>query len=284
MTPREVVMNAVSGANAIEPLHARIGEGLASDAPPGWRKLTAWFEIVNHTIVWQAVARVNEEPVSLASVSQKTLDCMFQLQRAMVAPRTGTWIGATVTIWADGRMQLDFNYDEAPQMHPADADGLREELRSHPRAADTIPAWWPTPDGPKPFAPRFQTWFGPDGTDWTNVRARTTPVGSQLRDVTASALRSRGLPSTQGSDDGSDGDTYEFLEVTSTCGTFGIAFFEGAVFLGADSSSDVVPEDQIELMWQDGRAISEVISQTTGWPIDVASAPEELLRAPGAHL
>jgi hypothetical protein len=95
---------------------------------------------------WKAVDRVavtrNDEVRYPAFAIDSNL--MFDLRDASSSPSTGAWFKAQVKLFADGRVESNFDYDNPPDfgVMPILAEDLDAELTNWPRNPENIPAWF----------------------------------------------------------------------------------------------------------------------------------------------
>jgi hypothetical protein len=90
---------------------------------------------------WERLKRLRE------FVNSKALD---DLHWACYTPGTGSWFTATVTVYRDGRVETDFDYDSDPRATdpvmeiPLTPEALRREIEMFPRDEENWPEWFKT--------------------------------------------------------------------------------------------------------------------------------------------
>ena len=71
-----------------------------------------------------------------------TTKALAELRRVMYRPGLGTWFSVSMTVWADGRSQVTYNYDQEPQTdYPPAAISYLTDLNTYPIDEDKRPDW-----------------------------------------------------------------------------------------------------------------------------------------------
>jgi hypothetical protein len=127
----------------IPALYQRIGRALIEDAPSGWERV--------EMVYWQAAKTGgSQERVTLADGSTKWLAhvgrdydrAVWELRQALYQEGKGAWYTARGVVTRDGRIELDFDYDNEPQWDaPVVPLTYVEDLEMFPRDLEHQPEW-----------------------------------------------------------------------------------------------------------------------------------------------
>lgn len=105
------------------------------------------------TVEYRKAARVAESQVSLTSTDGVTevvksplpmISALKRLRDLMAGQGHGAWLSTTIIATPDGKCSFDYNYDARPDwtVQPTDETYI-EDLVTHPRPAELVPAWYP---------------------------------------------------------------------------------------------------------------------------------------------
>ncbi|HEY8454518.1 MAG TPA: immunity protein YezG family protein [Actinopolymorphaceae bacterium] len=70
-------------------------------------------------------------------------DQFTELREATYAPNQGAWYTAELTLDREGNLEVNFDYDNKPNLPPAGDEDYLEDLARYPREPDAIPSWMP---------------------------------------------------------------------------------------------------------------------------------------------
>lgn len=257
-----------------------LGSMLASLAPDGWSSVTLTYQAVGPASTDRVTAQTPAAQVTVpAGLSFDDADVLDELRAAMYRPGAGTWFTAKITIFADGRITTDFDYDNEPAYDFA-PNSWAEDAEKFPRTPENTPAWLAAKvEQPDWVGARWQLEFTADGAVLDNsapLDATTTEQGHAWCTQIAQQLRERGHDLTQGVDDGEDGRgnpvQYDELTLNLGSGYMALAFFRDEVFW----TTEVWPHDVDQTTFTTlARDVLTVVRETTGYDIGDQPDPYE---------
>lgn len=249
-----------------------IGSEIANCAPEGWTAAHLTYETVGPTGSRRLEVDTPDGRIQvLGRLSFDALDRLDDLRAAMYRPGAGTWFTARFSVFADGRITTDFDYDNEPTYDFAPNSWIAD-AENFPRTPENTPAWLTAKvEQPDWVGARWQLEFTADGAALDNsapLDATTTEQGHAWCAQIAQQLRERGHDVTQGVDDGEDGRgnpvQYDELTLTLRSGYMGLAFFRDEVFWTTEVWPHEVDQTTFTTLARD---VLTVVRETTGYDI-----------------
>ncbi|KFZ79698.1 hypothetical protein ED92_20170 [Amycolatopsis sp. MJM2582] len=121
---------------------AQIGNGLASMAPPGWRRLRTEHRAVGRHLETDVLITGPDGTTQPIAAPPELVQLLGTLRAGMYQPGQGTWLAATLTFDAAQGTSVDFMLDQEPVWRrPPPPIGFQDELRFFPRTEQYIPPW-----------------------------------------------------------------------------------------------------------------------------------------------
>jgi len=121
---------------------AQIGNGLASMAPPGWRRLRTEHRAVGRHLETDVLITGPDGTTQPIAAPPELVQLLGTLRAGMYQPGQGTWLAATLTFDAAQGTSVDFTLDQEPVWRrPPPPIGFQDELRFFPRTEQYIPPW-----------------------------------------------------------------------------------------------------------------------------------------------
>ncbi|TDD07355.1 hypothetical protein E1181_09635 [Saccharopolyspora terrae] len=119
-----------------------IGRVIVRALPPGWQESTTEYRALGDHV--ETVCRLiapNGSAIPLAAPPEVS-DLFGRLRCGMHQPDRGTWVSAVYRLQRPGSYAVDFNGDNEPDWQtPPPPSAYAEELRRHPRPAESTPQW-----------------------------------------------------------------------------------------------------------------------------------------------
>ena len=252
-----------------------LGSALAVIAPDGWSSLTSVYETVGPTRSSTTIAQTPQGDVRVERrISFDALRLLTALRTRMYRPGAGTWFTATLRLYADGRIETDFDYDHEP-LYPFAPLSWIADAERFPRAPENTPAWLAAKaEQPEWSGMRWGGEFTVDGrpvSRSTPIDATTTELGHTWSRSIAVALRALGHTVRETTDEGEDGRgnpvTYDEL-VVAIGGYMALDFFSDMVFWSIDVRSD---QENAEGFVRAARDVVRVVHDVTGWVLSLDS-------------
>ncbi len=132
---------------------AQIGNGLASMAPPGWRRLRTEHRAVGRHLETDVLITGPDGVTQSVAPPPELVQLFGTLRAGMYQPGQGTWLGAALTFDAVQGTSVDFTLDQEPSWRRTPPPiGFQDELRFFPRAEQNIPPWLRQRAGREPAA------------------------------------------------------------------------------------------------------------------------------------
>jgi len=130
----------------------RVGQALASMAPPGWRQLRIEYRAAGRHIEADMLVTGPDGLPRPAQPHQEAVRLLGMLRSGMYAPGRGTWLGVIVVFDPVQPPDVDFLRPdvEPPWRQRPPAMGFQDELRFFPRADEHTPGWLRQATGPAP--------------------------------------------------------------------------------------------------------------------------------------
>ncbi|MFE6610323.1 ferredoxin [Amycolatopsis sp. NPDC057786] len=120
----------------------QIGNGLASMAPPGWRRLRTEHRAAGRHLETDVLITGPDGTTHSVAPPPELVQLLGTLRAGMYQPGQGTWLGATLTFDPVQGVAADFTLDQEPAWRrPPPPIGFQDELRFFPRAEENIPPW-----------------------------------------------------------------------------------------------------------------------------------------------
>ena len=133
---------------------AQIGNGLASMAPAGWRRLRTEHRAVGRHLETDVLITGPDGVTYSLAPPPELIQLLGTLRSGMYQPGQGTWLGATLTFDTVQGTSVDFALDQEPAWRrPPPPIGFQDELRFFPRAEQYIPSWFRQRAGLEPAQP-----------------------------------------------------------------------------------------------------------------------------------
>ncbi|WET78555.1 ferredoxin [Amycolatopsis sp. QT-25] len=121
---------------------AQIGNGLASMAPPGWRRLRTEHRAVGRHLETDVLITGPDGTTQPIAPPPELVQLLGTLRAGMYQPGQGTWLGMTLTFDAVQGTSVDFTLDQEPAWRRTPPPiGFQDELRFFPRADQYLPPW-----------------------------------------------------------------------------------------------------------------------------------------------
>ncbi|MCC2313279.1 hypothetical protein [Cellulomonas xiejunii] len=261
-----------------------LGSALAAVAPAGWSRVSHVAQTVGPTTYSTTTAQTPSGEVELQQrISMDARRALTQLRKDMYRPGAGTWFTATITVYAEGRITTDFDYDNEPAADFAPLSWA-DDAQRFPRTPQNTPTWLAAKtQQPEWVGARWQFEFTADGAPLPAVDATTTEQGHAWCTQIEHRLREAGHTVARGTDTGEDGQgndvEYDELNVTLGTGYTSLSFFRDEVFWSTEVWPDEVDQGTFTSLTRD---ILTAVRDVTGYDIgDQPTAYDRKLLGPG---
>ena len=257
-----------------------LGSALAAVAPTGWSRVEHVVRTVGPATSTTTKAQTPAGEVEIDErIDRDARRLLTRLRTDMYRPGAGTWFTAKITIFADGRITTDFDYDNEPAYDFA-PNSWADDAEKFPRTPENTPAWLAAKvEQPDWVGARWQLEFTADGAVLDNsapLDATTTEQGHAWCTQIAQQLRERGHDLTQGVDDGEDGRgnpvQYDELTLTLGSGYMALAFFRDEIFWTTEVWPHEVDQASFTTLARD---VLTVVRETTEYDIGHQPDPYE---------
>lgn len=111
--------------------------------PPGHERVEYEAQCLVGLTASTASSFTSSDRVSLEGTSFETAAAFQDLRKVMYRPGEGSWFSVKMTVWADGRTQTEFNYDQEPAIGSIPPTGITYLTDQHffPIDEDKQPQW-----------------------------------------------------------------------------------------------------------------------------------------------
>ncbi|MDM8085133.1 hypothetical protein QUV83_10185 [Cellulomonas cellasea] len=192
------------------------------------------------------------------------------LRERMYHPGVGTWYTAAVTVYADGRIETNFDYDNEPA-YPFAPLSWAADAERYPRAAEMTPGWLTAKaEHPAWAGLRMQVDFTAGGepiSAGAHVDATTTAQGHEWSHAIANRLRAAGHAVREATSEGEDGqgNPAAYDEVLVDVGGYlSLAFFRDMIFWWVDVAPD---QADSEIVTRAVRDVARTVQEVSGWAL-----------------